>query len=271
MAELDVQNRSAKATGTYVAALACWAGLFWLFSILAPGASAGWSVLGGVASGIVCVLISVLAFAVAIGQRLLHVPAACVLIGTALACSLLPGRLLAQERTLCLAFDLLLLQVAMVGGLWVAGLVERASFIVPMLLVAGLADIWSVAFGVTRSIVDADQIAWVCLSYPVAGRPNPALVIGAADILFVALLLRLSVQFHLGLSRSVLAVCSGAMLGFLVAGASGGGIPGLPFIGVAFALVHWRRLRPGRKEMKETLAFIAVVTVALVIVGLIRR
>ncbi len=78
-------------------------------------------------------------------------------------------------------------------------------------------------------------------------------------------------QFRLGLSRTVCAVCSGATLGFFVAGAGGIGIPGLPFIGVAFAFAHWPRIRPGRKEMKETLAFIAVVTAALVIVGLIRR
>ena len=271
MAEHDVQDRSAKATGVYVAALACWAGLFWLFSVLAPGASTGWSVLGGIAAGIVCVLISTLAFAVVIDQRLLRLPAALVLLGTAAIGSLMPRSLLAQERTLCLTLDLLLLQLAMVGGLWVAGWVERAGFIIPMLLVAALADVWSVAFGLTRLIVDADQVGWVCLSYPVPGRASPAVVIGAADILFIALLLRLSVQFNLGLSRSVLAVCSGATLGFFAAGACGMAIPGLPFIGVAFALAHWPRLRPGRKEMKETLAFIAVVTVALLIVGLIRR
>ena len=193
-------DSSAKATGTYVVALACWAGLFWLFSILAPGAPAGWSMLGRVASGIVCVLISVLAFAAAIDQRLRHLPAALVLLGTALAESLIPGSSLAQERTLCLTLDLLLLQLAMVGGLWVAGLVERAGFIVPMLLVAALADVWSVAFGLTRLIVDADKAAWVCLSYPVAGCANPVLVIGAADLLFTALLLRLSVRFSLSLS-----------------------------------------------------------------------
>ena len=82
---------------------------------------------------------------------------------------------------------------------------------------------------------------------------------------------RLAARFDMGLVRSALGLCLGAVVGFIASGVLGVGLPGLPFIGTGFALVNLPHLRAGRKEIRETLYFLAVVAIVLAVVTCIQK
>lgn len=156
-------------------------------------------------------------------------------------------------------------------GLWIGNGIDELSHLIPVALVATLADAWSVSAGATAMIVQSSHIHYFLLRFPLAAGGAPALpmLIGLTDFLFFGIFFRAAVRFGLGSGRNLLLLGSS----FLVA--VGGailfktGLPVLPFMAVFFLAGNWSKLHVKREDLKTIglfLAGIALVGVVFTVV-----
>jgi len=153
-----------------------------------------------------------------------------------------------------------------------ARMVDSARFIVPIGVVAAVADVWSVVAGPTRKILESKGAEMV-MRHAFVGKPAAAgiavqPITGAADIVFVALFMCVAERLGLSVRRAAIGMFAGLAVG-LAAASAFGGLPGLPFIAGGFVIAHWRAVRPGREEIVKTAVFVAAMVAIFVIVGLI--
>ena len=146
-------------------------------------------------------------------------------------------------------------------GALLARMVESARFIVPMCIVAALADVWSVIAGPTRRIIESKSpfaLQHAFVAYPtVSGEPDLQPVAGVTDLVFVALFMCLASRLGLDMRRAALGMFAGLAVGLATACIIGGA-PGIPFLAAGFIAANWKDLRPGRKEIVTTSLFVGV-------------
>lgn len=158
-------------------------------------------------------------------------------------------------------------------GALLARMVESPRFIVPMCVVAALADTWSVVAGPTKRILEGPP--GIVLNHAFVGVPVTAdaseiqHVAGVTDLVFVALFLCLASRLGLSVRRAIVGILIGLAVG-LAAACALGGVPGLPFLAGGFVIAHWRSVRPGRDEMIKTSIFIAVMLAVFATLAAIR-
>lgn len=136
------------------------------------------------------------------------------------------------------------------AGMLAAWTLQRPGSLLTVALVVAVADVFNVFFGPAAAIAAGQATGWLkgwaqisLLAVPLLGSNDTVPLLGAGDFLFSALFLASARKFELGLKRTY-----GALLGAFVAGLVtvyllGRAIPALLFIGGAFLLVNWRRLR----------------------------
>jgi len=166
---------------------------------------------------------------------------------------------------------LTLVVVSFGAGTILAGMVESTRYVVPMCLVAALADIWSVLAGPTKKIVESKNefvMSHAFVGQPFIGADEMNPVAGVADIIFIAMFLCIAARLGLSMRRALLGAFGGLAAGLVVAAAVGG-VPGLPFIGAGFVLANWRAVRPGRAEMKKTAVFMAAMLVVFAVIAFV--
>jgi len=245
------------------------ASVFWSAAYAAYLVSAGpmqeafGPVAGAFGASALCVGAAFVSIRILVGGRLgrRHAVALCA---AALAANLaapmvfpaLPARLVTGLSLLLAGFG---------AAVLLAEAVESPRYIVPMCLVAALADAWSVAAGPSAMLVSGGgQLArHVFVSTAPAENAQP--VAGVTDVIFVALLLCLAQRLDLGVGRSAVAMYAGLAVGLATASVIGGA-PGIPFIAAPFVIAHWPRIRPGRKETTQTALFAAVMLLIFAIV-----
>jgi len=158
---------------------------------------------------------------------------------------------------------------ASVGAL-VARLVQKPGYLLPVVIVVSLADVWSVYRGPTREIVERPEIVpAVTVSFPRPGTGEMAPTIGAADLVFIAFFLAASRAFGLGLVRGLLGIGAGLAAAVAVL-AMGREVPALPFMGIGYVAANWRRLGTDRKDLITTVRFAVAMLLIMGLVSLIR-
>ena len=166
-----------------------------------------------------------------------------------------------------LLVDLGLVAVAHAVGGGVGVRVAHPGHLLPACAVAAAADLASVLSpsGPTHAIAGSERaLSLLAVGFPVPGTRAVAPVLGAGDIVFVALVLGVAVRHRLSLAR----VAAAAAAGVAVAGAHAAHfereIPALVPIGAAVvvALPEARRVRP---EERRTTAVAIAVAVAVVL------
>ncbi|HUU69049.1 MAG TPA: hypothetical protein VM186_05965 [Planctomycetota bacterium] len=153
-----------------------------------------------------------------------------------------------------------------------ARMVESARFIVPIGVVAAVADVWSVAAGPTRKILESKGSELV-MRHAFVGKPAAAgisvqPISGAADIVFVGLFMCVAERLGLSVWRAAIGMFAGLAVG-LAAASAFGGLPGLPFIAGGFIIANWKEVRPGKSEIVRTAVFVVAMLAVFAIVGLI--
>jgi hypothetical protein len=160
-------------------------------------------------------------------------------------------------------------------GRLVSRVVREGKLILPVAVVASLADIITVFWGVVARVTDtAPEVAEAfSASAPVAvpaGVQAPILtMVGIGDFLFLALFLALTLRHSMQPVRTMwatFALMLLAPLAFLVEEAATG-LPGLPFLAAAVLWANWRHLDYTREE-KRALAVVGLL-VALSAAGVI--
>jgi hypothetical protein len=138
-------------------------------------------------------------------------------------------------------------------GFWFLIFFDRVSLVLLVALLIVPVDIFSVARGPTRHIVEEQPEVFNALSiaFPVPGQQNSA-QLGLPDVLFFSLFLAAAVKF--GLRQRLTWICMtlsfGATLVALAIWESLSGLPALPLLSAGFVLPNadllWRQVRRPR-------------------------
>ncbi len=149
-------------------------------------------------------------------------------------------------------------------GLWIGDGIDEKGHLIPIALVATLADAWSVAQGATALIIRSAQIHFFLLRFPLLSGGSTALpfLIGLTDFLFFGIYFQAAIRFDLGLRKNVLLLGAGFLLTVGAALLFGAGLPVLPCISVLFVLGNLRELHLERKDVRTIVLFLAAIGLA---------
>jgi len=139
-------------------------------------------------------------------------------------------------------------------GIWIAGELERVSWIVLVAAVSAVVDVVSVAAGPTKAILEKGPVVvgwftvavtWMGYSYAEAFTG-----LGVSDVLFFALYLGAARRFQLRLAWSAVAMV-GSFLATIALAMWWTALPALPLLSVAFLAVNAdllvKRIRSGEE------------------------
>lgn len=153
-------------------------------------------------------------------------------------------------------------------GLWIGNGIDQASHLIPVAIVATVADIWSVSAGATAQIVVSHVINYFLVRFPVPATSDVPYLIGLTDYLFLAIFYQAATRFNLGAVKNALLL----LLSFkpAVAGALffKTGLPVLPFMAVFFVAGNIKSLELKKNDIKQISAFIAVIMIIFIIVSI---
>lgn len=164
--------------------------------------------------------------------------------------------------------SLAVLAVGSAVGATVGTRMETAGHILAVALVSAAVDIWSVnaPSGVTHKIVQTPsllRLLTIHATVPPTRTPEP--MIGFGDVVFAALYVSASRRFGLSSRRTWAALFAGILMAGAAAAifAAGGGVPALPFLGLAMVVAHPATRKVAPEDRKAT-AFAALVLAAAV-------
>ncbi|MFH2218630.1 MAG: hypothetical protein ABII68_03080 [Pseudomonadota bacterium] len=165
-----------------------------------------------------------------------------------------------------------LLGIALCGGLLVSGMIKKPSYLIPLSVIAGIADFWSITFGATKQIaVTRTATNYFLLNFPVSGQGIQPLI-GAADFLFAAMYIDLSRRFMLSMKRTLSVLIAAFLVSIAIAVFLGTGVPVLPVMAVFFILAHYDRIRiVDPKEKRDALTGTAIVIGILMVATLLLK
>ncbi|MFH0910429.1 MAG: hypothetical protein V1918_02820 [Planctomycetota bacterium] len=186
----------------------------------------------------------------------------------ALAFNFLLSFLLQPDGGVSLARSMLLLFSAPVLGELLSRIVDRRTFLLPVLVVAAFADGWSVFFGLTKRLVASGAVGHVVVSYPVAQETAtlPVPIIGVVDWVFLAFLIGAVQRFRLRMWKLVPAVVLGIGGGWAAMAFLGRPVPLLISIGLGFGFLYCRDICPSWEEVRTTALFLAVLAALFVLI-----
>lgn len=163
---------------------------------------------------------------------------------------------------------MLLIAAPLFGDLLARGVEER-THIIPALLVAAMADYWSVYYGVTKVLAQKPEILQkVMVSFPVITHQQMPIMMqamGATDWIFLGFLVSFARKFGLPQKRLLPTLALGiaigltAFLGFRV------GIPLIPCIALAFIVCYLPHILPGKKEWRTTAVVIGAMALFFIV------
>lgn len=162
-----------------------------------------------------------------------------------------------RNAGLIMVINISLLVLAVCLGGLLCSVVEKGSYIIPLSIVAGVADVWSVFFGVTEDMIrDMETARYFLISFPLMGKPDIMPMIGVTDFVFFGLYIQLARKFNLGVKRNIVWLLSTFFLVLLVAIIAQSGIPVLPFMAVGFIIINWKQLPFEKEDKKSTLIMV---------------
>ena len=163
--------------------------------------------------------------------------------------------------------DLGLVVIAHAAGGAIGVRVAHPGHLLPACAVAAAADLASVLHpsGPTHAIAASERaLSLLAVGFPVPGTRAVAPVLGAGDLVFLALVFGVAVRHRLSLARAAAAAAAGLAAAGALAAHFEREIPALVPIGAAVvaALPEARRVRP---EERRTAAVAVAVAVAVVV------
>ncbi|MGM0600627.1 MAG: hypothetical protein ACQETH_12525 [Candidatus Rifleibacteriota bacterium] len=144
-------------------------------------------------------------------------------------------------------------------GLWIAKGIDKLSHLIPIALVATIADIWSVSAGATAKIIISPHINYFLLRFPLITDNEIPYLIGLTDFLFFAIFFQASIRYGLGTLKNTLLLSASFVIAFSAAIITSKGLPVLPFMAIIFVAGNYKNLEIDKKEMKLVFVFLLVV------------
>ncbi len=257
--------------------IAVWIGFFYLCLLLFSRITFPSDVTAMGASGLACTLSALGALALLCGKdytrsRLAVALILCVCVDIVVNLAVLrsspPDHFAPHAHA---GINLALMGIAFCGGLLLSDLIKKPSYIIPLAVAAGLADIWSVTHGVTNEVVQSRAaMNFLLFSFPAPGK-GVAPIIGVTDFVFAAMFLSLSRKFDFPMARTRLLLAASFVLSVGVAVIGGFGVPVLPVMGVLFIIGNHAHVRiTDPKEKRDAALGLLIIVLALAAVSLIR-
>jgi hypothetical protein len=178
------------------------------------------------------------------------------------------SNLLPENTMLIILLSLAQLGMASGIGLWIAEGIDDITHLIPVALIATIADIWSVSAGATAKIVVSSSINYFLLRFPVLGTDTIPFLIGLTDFLFFAIFFQAAVRYNLGVLKNTLLLGASFIIAIISAIFTSTGLPVLPFMAVLFVGGNFSRLELKREEIKQVVIFVIIILVVFAIVTL---
>ncbi len=154
------------------------------------------------------------------------------------------------QRLMLLALAQLTLATGI--GLWIGRGIDEIGYLIPVALVAGLADIWSVFAGATQMIVRNAEINYFLMRFPEPGTTQLPMLIGLSDYLFAAIFYASAVKFNLAVRRTLALVFASFVIAVGLAFVCQNGFPVLPIMALLFVVGNLGRLTVSRRDVVTT-------------------
>ncbi|HPG60101.1 MAG TPA: efflux RND transporter permease subunit, partial [Candidatus Wallbacteria bacterium] len=150
-------------------------------------------------------------------------------------------------------------------GRIIAVRIDEIGFLIPLCLIAALADIWSVFFGVTSELVSKKSAAlnYLLMRYPTLSAGDLRQYIGISDFLFATILMGAAMNFKLNVKKTYAGFAAAFFITFLTVVITHRGIPAIPAISLAFIIINGPRLKIKLEDIKTMFIVIGGVLAVL--------
>ncbi|HOT76368.1 MAG TPA: hypothetical protein PK467_11305 [Candidatus Wallbacteria bacterium] len=158
-------------------------------------------------------------------------------------------------------------------GRIIAVRIDEIAFLIPLCLIAALADIWSVFFGVTSELVTKKSAAlnYLLMRYPTLSAGDLRQYIGISDFLFATILMGAAMNFKLNVKKTYAGFAAAFFLTFLTVVITHRGIPAIPAISLAFIIINGPRLKIKLEDIKTMLIVISGAGLVFYLISILRR
>ncbi len=274
---LKIKSGTAFSGRTTIAIVMFWVVMFYVCYFLFAGADS--SCRGTIAllvSGLICSLSALVVLFFLVEQELEHWKTIALLIlcvGTDIGINkIIQGGLAVSDSGMLhchVGLNLTLMGIALCGGTLLGRIIKKPSYLIPLAAAAGLSDIWSVAFGVTHTIVQSRAaMNFLLFSFPVSGK-GILPIIGVTDFVFAAMFLSLSDRFDMPRVRTRILIAASFIISITIAVIGGVGVPVLPVMGMFFIIGQYKYVRiVDPKEKRDAVFGILIIATALAVLTL---
>ncbi|MBU1107424.1 MAG: hypothetical protein KKB51_12195 [Candidatus Riflebacteria bacterium] len=172
-----------------------------------------------------------------------------------------------ESAQLILLLALVQLTLASGIGLWIGEGIDEIAHLLPVAIVATVADIWSVSAGATAKIVVSSAINYFLLRFPLPGYGTIPYLIGLTDFLFFAIFFQAALRFNLGGIKNALLLLSSFFIAVAAAIFFSTGLPVLPFMAILFVAGNFRQLKLKKEEVRQILIFVVFIIIAFTLIS----
>ncbi|KAF1080980.1 MAG: hypothetical protein GQF41_2794 [Candidatus Rifleibacterium amylolyticum] len=172
-----------------------------------------------------------------------------------------------ESARMILLLALVQLTLASGIGLWIGEGIDEIAHLLPVAIIATVADIWSVSAGATAKIVVSSAINYFLLRFPMPGYGTIPYLIGLTDFLFFAIFFQAAVRFELGIKKNVLLLLASFFIAVAAAIFFATGLPVLPFMAVLFVVGNFKRLSLKKEEIRQILLFVVFIIIAFTLIS----
>jgi hypothetical protein len=172
-----------------------------------------------------------------------------------------------ESAELILLLAMVQLTLASGIGLWIGEGIDEIAHLLPVAIVATVADIWSVSSGATAKIVVSSAINYFLLRFPMPGYGSIPYLIGLTDFLFFAIFFQAAVRFDLGVKKNVLLLLTSFFIAVAAAIFFATGLPVLPFMAILFVVGNYRRMTMKKEEVRQIILFVVFIIIAFTLIS----
>ncbi len=177
------------------------------------------------------------------------------------------------ETTGALISLLCLISAAGLIGRIISMRIDETAFLIPLCLVAAIADIWSVFFGVTSELISKKSAAldYLIMRYPSPGTGELRQFIGISDFLFATILMGCAINFKLNAKKTYAGFAFAFFVTFLTVIITERGVPAIPALSAFFITINAPKLRLKLEDIKTMLIVITGAGGVFYLISALRR
>lgn len=161
---------------------------------------------------------------------------------------------------------------ALVGRI-IAVRIDEVAFLIPLCVVAAVADLWSAFYGVTSELLQTRSVFldYLLINYPRLGIAGLRQFIGTADFLFAAIFMGCAITFRFNMKKTYAAFAAGFVATFALVVVTGMPLPAIPVLSVCFIAVNASLLSVKYEDLKTMFIVIAGSAAVFYVITSVRR